>query len=131
VVECKSYIDYGGVKASAFDAGKSTDHDRFKLFNDPKLRAVVFNRLRLQLAECGACRPNAKVRLALACGKIQEKSREPLRKHFASHGWQLFDEKWLHDQLTKMSQRGYEDQVSAIVAKLLLKGKGRLSGPDA
>ena len=38
-----------GVHASAFD-GSNPDHaKRYKLFNEPELRRVVFNRLCLQL----------------------------------------------------------------------------------
>src|SRR5262245_2078742 len=51
VVECKSYIDSFGVGASGFDGSNANDQARFKLFNDASLRSVVFNRLRLQLAE--------------------------------------------------------------------------------
>jgi hypothetical protein len=123
VVECKSYIDSYGVKASGFSPGKGTEHDRFKLFNDVGLRQVVFNRLRLQLAKCGACRPDAEVKLALACGKVYERDRVWLQKHFAAQGWDLWDESWLREKLNVMAGRGYENQVSAVVAKLLLRGK--------
>ena len=62
VVECKSYIDSTGVRASAFD-GSNPDHaTRYKLFNEPELRRIVFNRLCLQFTEAGACREGAQVR---------------------------------------------------------------------
>jgi hypothetical protein len=35
----------------------------------------------------------------------------------------LWDEKWLKEKLQLMSERGYENEVSAVVAKLLLRGK--------
>ena len=123
VVECKSYIDSYGVSASGFDGSKATDQDRYKLFNDANLRGVVFNRLRLQLAECGACRPDADVRLSLACGKVRDRDRDWLHRHFKAQGWELWDEPWLRERLKVMSERGYENQVSAVVAKLLLRGK--------
>ena len=63
VVECKSYLDSPGVRATAFDGSNPNHAERYKLFNDPELRRVVFNRLGLQLAECGACRPDPKIRL--------------------------------------------------------------------
>jgi len=37
--------------------------------------------------------------------------------------WEIGDEKWLKDKLQLMSERGYENQVSAVVAKVLLRGK--------
>lgn len=49
-------------------------------------------------------------------------TREGLHKHFAEKGWELWDEPWLREHLRVMSQRGYENHVSAVVAKLLLEG---------
>jgi hypothetical protein len=124
VVECKSYFDSVGVRASAFD-GSNPDHaKRYKLFNEPELRRVVFSRLCLQLAQIGACRAAPEVRFSLACGKVRnETDREAIRAHFAAQGWELWDEPWLRDRLQRMAQQGYENQVSAVVAKLLLRGK--------
>jgi hypothetical protein len=85
---------------------------------------VVFNRLCLQFTEAGACREGAQVRLALACGKIRnEADRTAIRAHFEARGWDLWDEPWLRQHLQRMADQGYENQVSAVVAKLLLRGK--------
>src|SRR5271157_4960896 len=108
VVECKSYLDSRGVALRAFDGSDSKFAERFKLFSDDNLRTVVFGRLRKQLAECGACAPDATVKLRLACGRIATTAdREGLHKHFAEKGWELWDEKWLKDKLQLMSERGY------------------------
>jgi len=124
VVECKSYLDSPGVKLRGFDASNEKDASRFKLFNKPKLRQVVFDRLRHQFADSGACLPNATVKLCLACGRIaSDADREGLRKHFGEQGWELWDEEWLRNRLNHMASGGYENQVSAVVAKLLLRGK--------
>ena len=123
-VECKSYLDSRGVALRAFDGTDAKFAERFKLFSDDNLRTVVFGRLRKQLAECGACAPDATIKLCLACGRIATTAdREGLHKHFAEKGWELWDEKWLRERLQLMSERGYENQVSAVVAKLLLRGK--------
>lgn len=123
VVECKSYIDSTGVRASGFEGGREDHQSRYKLFNDATLREVVLNRLRTQLAECGACRPNAKVILCLAAGKLRQPDRAWLHEHFKANGWDLWDEPWLRQQLKLMSEQGYENQISAVVAKLLLRAK--------
>jgi hypothetical protein len=39
----------------------------------------------------------------------------------------LWDEAWLHQRLKYMAVGGYENQVSAMVAKLLPRGKVLLS----
>ena len=124
VVECKSYLDSRGVALRAFDGNDERFAKRFKLFGDRRLRKVVFARLCRQFAASGACQSAPKVKLCLACGRIaSDADREGLRRHFAKNGWELWDEKWLRERLRVMSERGYENQVSAVVAKLLLRGK--------
>ncbi|WP_316184791.1 hypothetical protein [Bradyrhizobium sp. SZCCHNRI1003] len=124
IVECKSYLDSPGVKLGGLDGSNGKLAERFKLFADDQLRNVVFTRLRLQFAETGACRANAETKLCLACGRIAtEADRAGLHKHFDEKGWELWDEPWLRGRLKRMSDQGYENQVSAVVAKLLLRGK--------
>ncbi|PYU24225.1 MAG: hypothetical protein DMG32_14380 [Acidobacteria bacterium] len=124
VIECKSYLDSRGVALCAFDGNNPKFAKRFKLFGDKNLRDVVFNRLRRQFAGSGACAPKATVRLGLACGRIAtERDRAGLKKYFARKGWDLWDERYLKERLEAMSKRGYENQVTAVAAKLLLRGK--------
>jgi len=121
VVECKSYLDSLGVQAKGFDA-ESDNASRYKLFNDAALREVVFQRLQLQFCEAGFCPPNPSVKLCLACGEIDERSRAAIGRTFTEKGWELWDENWLRERLGRMAARGYENQVSAVVSKLLLRG---------
>src|SRR5690242_3655348 len=90
VVECKSYLDSVGVPAAAFTDKDSETAHRYKLFNEPILRKVVFERLSKQLVEIGACRKNPRIQLALACGKIKSQAdRVKIRAHFKKKGWAL------------------------------------------
>ncbi len=124
VVECKSWLDSRGVVLRPFKDSNEKDADLYKLFIDAKLRDVVFQRLRRQFAESGACPENAAIRLCLACGHIATNAdRDGLHKHFAEKGWELWDEPWLYQRLKRMSDGSYENQVSAVVAKILLRGK--------
>jgi hypothetical protein len=92
------------------------------LFVDETLRTVVLRRLVADLAETGACPPDADVRLGLAFGRVaSETDRKALTALFADRGWQLLDDNWLRKNLRGMAKRGYENEVSAIVAKLLLR----------
>jgi hypothetical protein len=109
VVECKSYFDSAGVKASSFDGTSSDDAERFKLFNEPELRRIVSNRLCLDLATPGAGRETPQVRLSLACDKVRNEDRAAIRAHFDRQGWELWDESWLRKRLEHMTQQGYED----------------------
>ncbi|MGF6428357.1 hypothetical protein [Bradyrhizobium elkanii] len=124
VVECKSYLDSPGVKMHGFDGTNEKAAGRFKLFNKSNVREVVFNRLRTQLTESGSCIANPSVALCLACGRIaSESDRQMIKAHFAEQGWQLWDEYWLRDRLKDMAAGGYENQISAVVSKLLLRGR--------
>jgi hypothetical protein len=44
-----------------------------------------------------------------------------LRQHFEEQGWLLWDEEWLRAALSELAKCGYENDVSAIVAKILLR----------
>ena len=122
VVECKSYLDSGGVAFRAFDGSDTRFASRFKLFNDSKLRRVVFARLRRQMADLGLITEETKIRLALACGKIARSTdREKLRDHFEKMGWELWDREWLQEKLRKISKRGYENSQVYVVSKILLR----------
>lgn len=124
VVECKSYLDSRGVTLRAFDGSAKQFAKRFKLFREKKLRSVVFKRLGKQFTDSGLCRPTPAVKLCLACGRIAtDTDRAALHKHFTRKGWELLDEDWLRKRLRVMSESGYENQVSAVVAKLLLRNE--------
>lgn len=122
VVECKSYLDSPGVGAAAFDGTNPKYAKNYKLFNEPTLRRVVFKALQRQLTNRGFCKKNPDVRFALAAGRIKsEADKKAIRSRFAKNGWELWDDVWLKDRLRKMSEGGYEDQISAVVTKLLLR----------
>lgn len=121
VVECKSYLDSLGVQAQGFDP-ESKNAARYKLFNDDVLRETVFARLAMQFTAAGLCRTSPDVKLCLACGKINEKGRQAIRMLFNRNRWELWDETWLRQRLELMAEGGYENQTSAVVAKLLLRG---------
>ena len=123
VIECKSYLDSKGVQMPALIHSNDAGATRYKLFHDEVLRNAVFERLAQQFVACGACAPNPTVTLGLACGKLaRESDRLTLKAHFDAKGWELLDEIWLREHLKKMANGGYENQVSAVVAKLLLRG---------
>jgi hypothetical protein len=125
VVECKSFLDSNGVALRAFNGNDERFAKRFKLFNDERLRKVVFSCLCRQFTKSGLCRSRPAIKLCLVCGKItSEADRKGLRKLFAPKRWELWDESWLCERLKEMAKGGYEDQVSAVVAKLLVKHFG-------
>lgn len=112
----------GGPSKSLKDDVPTSRSGFLKLFRDDEPRAVVFRRLAQQLVDEKRCRPNPNLRLALVCGHTKKSARDELKKHFEAKGWDLYDEEWLRKKLRKMAAGGYENQVSAVVAKVLLRG---------
>jgi len=121
-VECKSYLDSRGVTRRGFDGSDQKRASRYKLFNDEVLRDVVLKRLETQLQSSGAIAPGTQARLALAAAKIAGKQdRDWLRTHFKEKGWLLFDDEQLRGELEEVASAGYENQVAAVAAKILLR----------
>jgi hypothetical protein len=124
VVECKSYLDSPGVRFSGFNRVEGDKgSDRYKLFNEPNTRRVVFKRLQTQLAHQGWCPESVEPSLCLACGRFRTPSDEAqLRARFQKKkkGWELWGPDWLRN-LHQVASRSYENEVSAVVAKLLLR----------
>ncbi len=116
--ECKSYLNSAGVRIGDFSGPKKGD--RFKLFNEPLLRQVVFSRLKKQAEESGLCPRNVKIKLCLACAKVAGKNNlEEIQAHFRSKRWELWDPNVIKKELVSLSTTGYENRVAAIAAKIL------------
>lgn len=119
-LECKSYLDSGGVHAAHFQPGSKYAH-RYKLFHDPVLRDTVLGRLRLQCVERGLCPPDVTVRLGLIHGYATSHNASLLAEIFDQNSWLLFGPEWLRDHLGRLAAGGYENSTAAVVAKLLLR----------
>lgn len=111
VVECKSYMDSTGVRASAFDGSNPEHAIRYKLFNEPELRRVVFNRLCLQFTEAGACRERAQVRRRSCCLRKTASGIVPMP---------LRDTNRLYDNLAPVLGAGIHDPSSPLGALTLV-----------
>ena len=122
IVECKSLLDSSGVHSRDFNTTGGYNAKRYKLFNSRKLLGVVARRLKIQLIRTGACRPKPSVRLCLAAGHVtSDKELERMREFFSRKGWILLDPGWIKDRLTHMAGTGYDDNISAVVAKILTR----------
>ncbi len=122
IVECKSYLDSGGVNISAFNGKNPKFGNRFKLFTEKGLFPVIKNRLVQQLLNTESCQPNPKVKLLLVAGKIAEKSRKELNDHFKKNiDWEIWDENKIYEKLTNLSDAGYDNTVASVVSKMLLR----------
>ena len=65
IVECKSYLDSRGVTFKGLDPDTGGS-SRYKLFNEPNTRKVVFRRLVQQLSAAKSIRPDPDIKLCLS-----------------------------------------------------------------
>lgn len=121
IIECKSYLDSTGVSASSFEASNKYA-GRYKLFTEETLRKVVLNRLARQMEEEGLCRPNPITTLCLAAGNFKsEKDLGLLEAHFNNNGWKLMSPAWIINELKKISDGKYENEIASVVTKLIFR----------
>lgn len=121
-MECKSFLDSPGVLCRN---GKLEPPERYKLFCEPKTRAVVLEQLAKQLVESGRCAPGVKVRLGLATGRISSRSdRASMRALFDAEGWLLWDDQEIRRRLEVCCGDGYENDPVVVAAKVLMRGHG-------
>lgn len=118
-LECKSYLDSRGVTFG--EVCGSVDSKTYKLFRRPKLREVVLGRIALQAVEQGLCRPGVEVRLGMVAGRVAGQDEPMLIELFEREGWFFRGPAWLRQELTKVAGTAYENQVAAVVTKLLLR----------
>lgn len=123
-VECKSLLNSPGVRFSSFLGGSKPGANRYKLFNEEKLRKVVFDRLSAQLVEDGFCPKSPEITLCLVAGHIYQDAK-PIQDHFKKNGWLLWDAEWLRNELEILAKSGYDNTVVAIVSKLLDQGRNK------
>ena len=119
-LECKSYLDSGGVHAAHFQTGSRYAH-RYKLFHDAVLRETVLGRIKLQCIETGLCPGDAALRLGLIAGHITKYNTPLVAEIFSANDWLLFGPDWLRKRLSWMAAGSYENSTAAVVAKLLLR----------
>lgn len=120
VVECKSFLDSSGVSSDVFRQKSPKSAKRYKLFFEPKLRAVVLSRLRQQFLQAGFCARRPSVVLGLAAGKVKG-SEILLEEALAEKGWRFFGPSKLREAVEELQGTAYENDVATVVAKILLR----------
>ena len=93
--------------------------DRYKLFNNRRLRQVVLNRLVKQLEAAGSCRKRPETVMCLAAAKVlNEADKLKLIAHFKERRWIFLDDKQIQKSLEDVSRAGFENDIAVVVAKL-------------
>lgn len=118
-LECKSYLDSRGVTYAEICG--DADSKTYKLFRREKMREVVLRRLTEQAVEQGLCPSDVQLQLGMVAGKVHAADEPKLISLFEERGWFFRGPGWLKSELTKLAGTSYENQVSAVVTKLLLR----------
>jgi len=121
-VECKSYFDSPGMNMKHFGSQKTVFTNRMKLFNGKKLKRIVLARMKKQMLKEGLCNESSEVQLCLATGKMSSDiEREKVNELFIKRGWKLYDDVWIAEKVKAFASLGYENDVAAVVAKIILR----------
>lgn len=119
LIEAKSYLDSPGVRFSGLTGGKSSV--RYKLFNDDILRGIVSKRLYEDYLKRGLIKEDTKINYALAAGKIYSSDEEKIRNYFLEKGWEFISPVRIKNTLKELSNKGWEDSLVTVTAKLVLR----------
>lgn len=119
LVECKSYLDSGGVSVKHLTPG-SKYASRLKFFNNQALRKLVERRVLEQLAETGSLsKMQPKIRWELFAGRLKPGEDADVKRMLFDAGWLLRHPSQIADGLRRFAERGYEDELATVVTKLL------------
>ena len=102
----------------ALPGGKNAQ--RYKMFVNAGLRAMVLKRLAQQLTASGTIMGSSTPKLGLIYGFATPSNAAILKDHFEQNDWGLYGPEWLRAHLQKMALRSYDNQIASVVAKLLL-----------
>ena len=74
------------------------------------------------MTESESCSEETTVKLCLASGKVASKAdREELSEYFNTKGWNFYSDEWIKDELLKLSESGYENEVATVTTKILTR----------
>jgi len=122
LVEVKSLLDSYGVYFEAVSDEKDELAKRYRLFTNNTFREIVTERLRKAYLKQGLINENTKINYALAAGNIHSTTDESkINDYFLQKGWKLFSPKKIKDKIKELSQKGWEDNLVTITAKLILR----------
>ncbi len=121
LIEVKSLLDSYGVHYEAVAGINQKEGKRYKLFTNDLFRQIVTDRLKEEYLQLGLINERTKIRYALAAGKIHNEWDEMnIAKHFSDvrRQWILFSPKQIKNKIKEFANKGWEDDVVIMTAKL-------------
>lgn len=118
LVECKSYLDSGGVSVRHLTPGNRYAN-RLKFFGNLKLRQLVQKRVVEEFVNAGALGAPPKIHWELFAGCIKHGQEEEVERLLKMRKWLLRRPSAIAHALRSFADRGYEDELATVVTKLL------------
>ncbi len=119
LIEAKSFLDSPGVRYSGISGQDAKDAKHYKLFTDKKLREVVTRQLQEEYLNRGLIKHDTKINYALAAGHIYRGDEAKIAEYFSTKGWKLFTPGEIRKEIGGLSQKGWEDNLVTMTAKLI------------
>lgn len=128
LVEVKSFLDSQGVYFGENAIGEFKKKDswasrRYRLFADSTFREVVTKKLKEEFLQKGLINDKTKINYALAVGKFYSSSEPDTKAFFLKKGWKLFTPQQIKEKIKELAEKGWEDNLATITAKLILRGE--------
>jgi hypothetical protein len=128
--EAKSFLDSPGVRLADLQQEYEVQEGLYKLFTSKRYREVVLARLKQDLIGMGMAKPDTKITLGLAAGKVYQRKSEPpmtqskLIREFMEKKdfvfWSPEDIKCKIEVLAR-PESGYQNDPAIITAKILMR----------
>ncbi len=127
LVEVKSFLDSQGVWFGYNIIGEfppdSWAARRYRLFANSTFREVVTKKLREEFLQKGLVNEKTKINYALAVGKFYSSSESDTKAFFSKEGWKLFTPQQIKEKIRELAEKGWEDNLATITAKLILRNE--------
>lgn len=120
-LEAKSFLDSPGVKLAQLQEEHEVPEGHYKLFTSKRYRSIVLSRLLQDFVACGMARPDTKISLGLAAGKVYQGQSGPIREFMEKNKWLLGSPEDIKHKVTVLAERGYENDPAIITAKILMR----------
>ena len=120
-LEAKSFLDSPGVKLAQLQEEHEVPEGHYKLFTSKRYRSIVLSRLLQDLVACGMARPDTKISLGLAAGKVYQGQSGPIREFMEKNKWIFWSPEDIKHKVTVLAERGYENDPAIITAKILMR----------
>jgi len=123
LIEVKSFLDSQGVYFDVIrdEKGEWENSKHYRLFNNKTFRNIVTKRLSEEYLKQGLINEKTKINYALAAGKIHSGDESKIYDYFSKRGWKLFSSKNIKEKVRELSEKGWEDNLLTVAAKLILR----------